>query len=152
MAIEKFAQVQVNEPIKKKRRRYNADVTMLVVGAEEGRVLLHQTEEQSYKISGEITVADLREADIDVEDWVARGLIAPLGQLAERENETDPAVLFENAGDYETEEIELTMRNTDVKFNDELGDDTAPTNIVSETVPDIDKVQRVDKPKIKAKR
>lgn len=149
MPVQSFAKVQVEDEPKKKRRRYNSDITMLVVGAEDGLILLHQTEEQSFKISGEITVADLREIGVDVEDWAARGLIAPLGQLAERAEETDTAVLFEEGSEGDEEPVSIAFTAPEPEFNDTIEDDGTPTNIVSQVVPDIEKVVR---PKIKARK
>lgn len=145
MPIEKFAEVTVEQPAKVKRRRFQDGVTMLVVGAEEGRILLHQTDNQSYTISGEMLVSELRDAGIDVEDWVARELIAPLGQLAERTVETDSAILYEDgegAEDEDEDEDEEPQAHADPplpEFNDTLEDDGFPTNPASAEVPDLDK-------------
>ncbi len=159
MPVQKFAEVALTAPVSKKvKQKFRDDVTMLVVGAEENKILLHQTETQSYTISGEMLVSELRDAGIDVEDWVARELIAPLGQLAERAIETDPAALFipgdDEDEDEEDEPLDLYTNGggpePEVQFNDVAFQDTAPTNLVSAVVPNLENAVLV-KPKVKAK-
>lgn len=87
----------VTKPIEKKKlepketRKYRDDIIMLVDGAEEGKIIIHQGSEPDeageipvFNISGETTVGELRSYGVDVEAWVQRGLIAPLGEKAVR--------------------------------------------------------------------
>lgn len=87
MAVQK---VKVQEDEKPKSlRRYKDDLIMLVVGAEDGAMIVHPSDDGTLiTIMGEVTVRELREAGIDVEDYVRRDLIAVLGEKAVRQEIT----------------------------------------------------------------
>lgn len=87
MPIESFAQRQEEAKTTRRKRVFQDDVIMLVVGAEDGAMIIHDYEGGSYVIRGENTVEDLRSIGVNVEDWADRKLIAPLGQLAERDGD-----------------------------------------------------------------
>jgi hypothetical protein len=89
MPVTRPTKKEKQEP--KETRRYRDDVVMLVDGAEEGKVIMYQGSEPdengelaSFTVSGENTVGELRGYGVDVEAWVQRGLIAPLGEKAVR--------------------------------------------------------------------
>lgn len=87
MPIESFAQRDEQVKVTRRKKMYQDDVIMLVVGAEDGAMIIHDYEGGSYVIRGENTVEELRSIGVNVEDWAERKLIAPLGQLAEREGD-----------------------------------------------------------------
>lgn len=82
MAITRVNKVDEGRRQKKFKQRFKDEVVMLVVGAEDGVVLAHQGPDGAMTISGENTAGDLRGIGVNVEDWVDRKLIAPLGVLA----------------------------------------------------------------------
>lgn len=145
MPVQQFADTTPqDERAPKGKRRFKDDVVMLVVGAEEQRILIHQTEEGSYTITGENTVKDLRDAGIDVEQWVAIGYIAPLGELAVRaEDGIVKDSMFEDGGpsneDDEGEDL-APVELPPVAFNDELTADEPTPGIAGQTVPDVENV------------
>lgn len=107
MAIERINRVDEGRRIKKFKKRFAAGVIMLVVGAEDGVQLVHNTPDGAMTITGENTVGALRAIGVDVEDWVDRKIIAPLGVLAVPvEPELRADAIFEKGEDPEGEEIE----------------------------------------------
>ncbi len=107
MAIKRVNKVEEGRIAKKFKKHFAAEVVMLVVGAEDGVQLVHNTSDGAMTITGENTVRDLRAIGVDVEDWVDRKIIAPLGVLAVPvAPELRKEALFEKGEDPDGEDIE----------------------------------------------
>lgn len=127
MAIKRVNKVDEGRKIKKFKKHFAAEVIMLVVGAEDGVQLVHNTNDGAMTITGENTVRDLRSIGVDVEDWVDRKIIAPLGVLAVPvAPELRKEALFEKGEDPQGEDIEGFEDEEEVEDDEvnEYEDDT----------------------------